>query len=149
MMISWEILKPAARLRRKPKNEGKEDSHAHVRGLQGIKAEERTPPHRSTPYRGNRSGQDRQEIGTRREVVSCDFRLSCRNLAQDTRLADAGVTQEADVSQDLQFQAQPPFFPRFAPFGKGRRPVGAGAEMPVAAAAAAAFGDDGPLAVAG
>ena len=96
-----------------------------------------------------RQVDDTQNRVERREVVSCDFRLSCRNLAQDTRLADAGVPQEADVSQDLQFQAQPPFFPRFAPFGKGRRPVGAGAEMPVAAAAAAAFGDDGPLAVAG
>ena len=32
--------------------------------VQGIETEERTPPHRSTPYRGDRSGQDRQEIGT-------------------------------------------------------------------------------------
>ena len=96
-----------------------------------------------------RQVDDTQNRVERREMVRSHFRLSCRHLAQDARLTDAGIAQKADVSQDFQFQAQPPFFPRFPPFGKGRRPVGTGAEMPVAAAAAAAFGDDGPLAVTG
>ena len=88
--------------------------------------------------------EDRVEC---RKVIGGYFRLGCRNFPQDARLADAGIAQEADVCQDLQFQTQPPFFPRFAPFGKGRRPVGARSEMPVAPTAAAALGDDGLLAV--
>ena len=82
-----------------------------------------------------------------RKVIGCNFWLGCRNLSQDARFADAGIAQEADVSQDFQFQPQPPFFSRFAPFGKGRRPIGTRSKMPVAATAAAAFSDDGLLAV--
>lgn len=96
MMISWEILKPAARLRRKPKNEGKEDSHAHVRGLQGIKAEERTPSHRSTPYRGDRSGQDRQKSG--RGVYVCDS-MDCFNKAYENHGLEKSLKRP--VSKDV------------------------------------------------
>ena len=80
-------------------------------------------------------------------MIRCYFRFGCRNGAQNARLANARITDEADISENLQFQLEPAFFPRFAFFGKGRSPVGTGTEVVVAAAATAAFGNDSRLAI--
>ena len=83
----------------------------------------------------------------RRERVVGDLRTR-RGDARDQRgLAGVGESDQADVSDQLQLQAQIPLFARLAWLGPPRRAIGRRDEPRIATPAASALGDEEALAL--
>ena len=89
---------------------------------------------------------DHAEIGLEGgEGVVGDFGLGGGDARDERGLAGVGIADQADVGEQLQFEAIAALLAGAAEFVLARSLVGAGGEVLVAAAAAAAFGDDEAL----
>ena len=80
------------------------------------------------------------------EGIVGDLRAGGRYRADEGRFAGVGHAQQADVGEQLQFQAQFARFARLAQGALARRAVGAGLEMQIAQAAFAARARSAPFA---
>ena len=80
-----------------------------------------------------------QHGGQGGKMIGRDFRFCRAHPGDDTGLAHAGITYQAHIRQQLQFQPQPAFGSRFPFFRKGRSPFGAGGIAGVPFPATSAF----------
>ena len=101
------------------------------------------------PRRSDRSRPtcDGAEVGVLgRERIVGDLGMGPRDPREQRRLAGVRQADQADVGDDLQFQGDPALLARLARLGLPRGAVGARLEVGVAVPAAAAPGDDDPVA---
>src|SRR5215204_7375156 len=81
------------------------------------------------------------------ERVGSDFGPGVRNGGQQGRFTGVGIADQADFSDDLQFEQEFTFLARFTRLGEAGGLTGSGGEVTIAQATAAAFAEDKTLAV--
>ena len=79
------------------------------------------------------------------EGIIGNLRTRRRNARDQRGLADVGIADQADIREQLQFEAEGALFAGTSVFVLARRLVSRGGEAGVAAAAASAVGDDDAL----